>query len=101
PLPSVPYSLSLHVALPISALFVGLKCNRSFAQCARIYHDKTGEWPRGSWPGVFQPGSLESKRLVSDAMTVKQLMIQCKEALKKRSEERRVGKECGARSATA
>lgn len=60
-------------------LFAGMKKGWSFGQCSRLYHNDTGAWPKEGWPGVFEPGSLATKRRVSDNLTPAKLMIQCKD----------------------
>lgn len=65
-----------------SELWVGMKTRRSFAQCSRFFHEKTGEWPKDGWPGVFDPGSLAWKQKVGDELTPRGLAIACQKAAK-------------------
>jgi superfamily II DNA or RNA helicase len=63
-----------------SLLFGGIKTGRSLHSCASIYRNKTGEWPRDNWPGVFPRDSMQWKRNVSDVLTPRDLMIQAARA---------------------
>jgi DNA repair protein RadD len=64
-----------------SQLFVALNSGRmTFHQCASIYQKKTGHWPENGWPGVSQNGSAQWKRLVTDVMTKRDLMVQASNA---------------------
>lgn len=47
-------------------LFGALRRNWTYGQCVRLYRQQTGNWPLASWPGVYQAGSLESKRRPAD-----------------------------------
>jgi len=47
-------------------LFGALYKGWTYGQCATLYRQKTGEWPKAEWPGVFQAGTLESKRRPKD-----------------------------------
>ena len=63
-------------------LFGALARGWTFAQCLRLYKQKTGEWPKSHWPGVYEPGSLESKRRPADEFTKSSLYRWLKEETK-------------------
>jgi DNA repair protein RadD len=63
-----------------SALFAALHSGMTYGQTAVIYKKKTGESPRGGWPGVFEPGSLEWKYRVNETMTKRDIVLRCKDA---------------------
>ena len=60
-------------------LFGGLRVNRTYGQCAKMYVDQTGQMPKEGWPGVYESGSVEWKVRVGDSHTTASLYRKCKE----------------------
>lgn len=57
-----------------SLLYGGLTVPRSLLACAKIYHNKTGEWPKDGWPGVAPRDSGQWKRNVTEVFDARKLM---------------------------
>lgn len=62
-----------------SALIRGIRSGLTFGQCAIIFRRETGEYPKQTWPGTFDTGSLAWKRRVNQDLNMRQLYVRCRE----------------------
>jgi hypothetical protein len=58
-----------------SQLYGALKTGMSYAQAAKVFHVKTGEWPKESWPFVFHKSSVNWTKRPKDELTPSQLYV--------------------------
>lgn len=64
-------------------LFGALYRGRTYAQCAAMYHQKYGEWPRFGWPGCYRKGDLSWKRRVEAEHNTRSLSEACRWAIER------------------